>query len=208
MSARSEHLSDGEGVILASASPSRKRLLSAAGIAHETVPAFIDEATVKQSLEAEGAGPMEMVEALAELKAQRISPRHPGRLVIGADQMLVCGDARLDKPRDLDHAARHLEFLSGRVHELPTAAVVVLDGRRIWHHRDRPRLTMRPLSEGFIARYLRAVGEQALSSVGAYQLEGPGAQLFARVEGDFFTILGLPLLPLMDFLRARGALPR
>jgi len=197
-----------EEVILASASSSRRRLLTAAGIPHIAVPAQVDEEAIKTSLRAEGAAPLEVVETLAELKAQRISARHPGKLIIGADQMLVCDDARLDKPKDLDHAARHLAFLSGRTHELPTVAAVVLDGRRLWHHRAKPRLTMRPISEAFIADYLGHVGDAALSSVGAYQLEGLGVQLFAKIEGDFFTILGLPLLPLLDFLRARGALPQ
>jgi septum formation protein len=206
MIADDQRLQGATEVILASASPSRTRLLAAAGVAHVAVPALIAEDTVKQSLRAEGASPLEVAETLAELKALRVSAQHPGRLVIGADQMLVCGDDLLDKPEDLDRAARHLALLSGRAHELPTAAVVVLDGRRIWHHRDTPRLTMRPLSDTFIADYLGAVGDAALSSVGAYQLEGRGAQLFEKIEGDFFTILGLPLLPLLGFLRARGAL--
>ena len=199
---------DIEKVILASASPSRRRLLTSAGVSHIAEPADIDEDMVKESLQAEGVEPLEVVEALAELKAQRISARHPGMLVIGADQMLICDETRFDKPTDLVQAAQHLAVLSGRTHELPTVAAVVLDGRRIWHHRSAPRLTMRSLSRSFIADYLDRVGENALSSVGAYQLEGLGAQLFAGIDGDFFTILGLPLLPLMDFLRARGALPQ
>lgn len=208
MTAGRRHLPGGEEVVLASASPSRGRLLTAAGIAHVAVPAWIDEDTTKESLREQGAKPLEIAEVLAELKAKRISMAQPGRLVIGADQMLVCDDIQLDKPEDLDHAARHLTFLSGRTHELPTTVVVVLDGQRIWHHRDTPRLTMRSLSEKFIADYLKLAGEEVLSSVGAYQIEGLGAQLFAKIEGDFFTILGLPLLPLLEFLRAREAVPR
>ena len=202
------YLPGSEEVVLASASPSRKRLLAAAGVAHIAMPASIDEETTKQSLRAQGAAPLEIAETLAELKARRIAMRHPGKLVIGADQMLVCDEVQLDKPKDLDQAARHLALLSGRTHVLPTAVVLVLDDQRVWHHRDTPRLTMRPLSESFIADYLSTAGEAVLSSVGAYQIEGLGAQLFTKIEGDFFTILGLPLLPLLDFLRARDALPR
>jgi septum formation protein len=208
MTAGRRHLPGGEEIILASASPSRRRLLTAAGVAHVAMPASIDEETARESLRGQGAEPLEIAETLAELKARRLSMRHSGRLVIGADQMLVCDDIQLDKPDDLDHAARHLTFLSGRTHALPTVAVVVLDGQRIWHHRDTPRLTMRSLSAGFIADYLTSAGKEVLSSVGAYQIEGLGAQLFTKIEGDFFTILGLPLLPLLDFLRARDALPR
>ena len=122
--------------------------------------------------------------------------------------MLVAGELWFDKPPDLDHAAAQLRALSGLTHILPTAVVILRAGRRIWHHRANPELTMRRLSDAFIADYLEKVGETALSSVGAYQLEGPGAQLFERIEGDFFTILGLPLLPLLDFLREQGVLSR
>ena len=192
-------------VILASASPSRRMLLVNAGVPVSFEAAQIDEGEIKQALRSEGATAAQVAETLAELKAQRIARRHPGALVIGADQMLDCNGVWFDRPADLDHAAAHLESLSGRTHELVSCACVVRDGARLWHHIDRARLTMRPLSSEFIASYLAAVGEAALSSVGAYQLEGLGAQLFSRVEGDYFTILGLPLLPLLDFLRNHQA---
>ena len=168
-------------------------------------PAPIDEDSVKASLRAEGVEPAGVAEALAELKAQRVSAHWPGALVVGADQILECNGQWFDKPVDRDHAAAHLRALSGRGHRLISAACVVRDGARIWHYRDEARLTMRPLSGEFISSYLDALGNQALTSVGAYQLEGLGAQLFERVEGDYFTILGLPLLPLLAFLREHKA---
>jgi septum formation protein len=188
-------------VVLASASLSRRRMLAAAGIPHLSEAAQVDEAEIKLALQREGAKPDEIAETLAELKAQRLSPRYPGSLVLGADQVLDCNGTLFDKPIDIEQATGHLTALSGREHTLIASVCVVRDGNRLWHHRDRAVLQMRPLSPDFIAAYLEAVGQDALTSVGAYQLEGLGAQLFSRVEGDFFTILGLPLLPLMDFLR-------
>ena len=135
------------------------------------------------------------------------SRRYPGILVIGADQMLDCNGVWFDKPGDLDHAAAHLAALRGKEHSLLSAVCVVRDGVRLWHYNDIARLTMRSLTDAFIADYLADVGEDALSSVGAYQLEGRGIQLFARIDGDFFSILGLPLLPLLDFLRNNGVIP-
>jgi septum formation protein len=193
-------------LILASASPSRAAVMRQAGLMALNEPAQIDEAEVKMGLKAEGAGPRVIAETLAELKAQKISRRRAGAFVIGADQMLECENAWFDKPADLAQAAAHLSALSGKTHRLISAVCAVRDGDRLWHHVAEARLTMRPLSEAFIADYLAAVGPAALSSVGAYQLEGLGAQLFTRVEGDYFTILGLPLLPLMDFLRNHGVI--
>ncbi len=193
-------------LILASASRSRAAVLRQAGLAALSEPAQVDEAEVKAGLKAEGAGAREIAEALAELKAQKVSRRRPGAIAIGADQMLECEKVWFDKPIDLEQAAAHLRALSGQTHRLISAVCVVRDGVRLWHHIAEARLTMRPLSEDFIADYLTAVGPAALSSVGAYQLEGLGAQLFTRVEGDYFTILGLPLLPLMDFLRNHGVI--
>ncbi len=164
----------------------------------------VDEDRVKQSLKARGADTAQIAVKLAELKAQETAQRHPGAFVIGADQMLDCDGAWFDKPPDLARARGHLRSLRGRTHELVTAAVVVRDGAGVWQHVDRARLTMRDFSDAFIDDYLDRVGTAACRSVGAYQLEGLGAQLFSRIDGDFFTILGLPLLPLLDTLRDHG----
>lgn len=195
-------------VVLASGSAARRRMLEAAGLEVTVDPPAVDEEEVKLSCKAAGLKPEEVAEALAELKAGRIAKHYPGAHVIGADQMLECGGEWFDKPVDREGARAQLMALSGRTHRLISCAVVMHNGTRIWHHVDHATLTMRTLSPEFLDRYLDAVGPAATSSVGGYQLEGPGAQLFARVTGDFFTILGLPLLPLLDFLRVRGVLPR
>jgi len=193
-------------VVLASASAARAALLRGAGVAIAVEAAAIDEAEVKASLRAAGAGAAEVAESLAELKARRIARRHPGALVIGADQVLDCDGTLFDKPADAADARRQLLLLRGRRHELVSAVVVVRDGGRLWHHVGRATLTMRRFSEAFLDDYLDAIGDAVLASVGAYQIEGAGAQLFACVDGDYFTILGLPLLPLLDFLREQGVL--
>jgi septum formation protein len=194
-------------VILASASKSRAQVLRAAGVAIEIVPSHADEESIKASLKAEGATAAQCAETLAELKAVQISQRYPEALVIGADQMLDCEGQWFDKPVDMAGARNHLLTLRGKTHVLPTAVCVALNGSRIWHHVALPRLTVRPFSEAFIDIHLAQTGTAILSSVGAYQLEGPGAQLFSRIEGDFFTILGLPLLELLAFLREHDVVP-
>jgi septum formation protein len=191
-------------LILASASASRSAMLRNAGLAIAQEPAGVDEDMVKHSLRAEGADAAHVAVTLADLKAQQVSRNHPDAFVIGADQMLECNGIWFDKPPDIDHARGHLEALRGKTHELITAAVVVRAGARLWQHVDRAALTMRGFSDAYIDAYLEETGAEVCSTVGAYRLEGVGAQLFSRVEGDFFTILGLPLLPLLDFLRGHG----
>jgi septum formation protein len=193
-------------LVLASASAARADLLRRAGVDIVVDPGRVDEAAVKASLLAEGAPPRDVADKLAELKALRVGSRHDRALVLGADQVLVHRGEILDKPASLDQARTHLERLRGQHHELLSAAVIVLQGAPIWRHVGQARLTMRPFSDAFLDGYLARVGENALTSVGAYHLEGLGAQLFARVDGDYFTVLGLPLLEILGFLRARGLL--
>jgi septum formation protein len=195
-------------LVLASASKSRAQLLSGAGLAFEVLPAHADEDAVKDALKAEGATAVQCAETLAEIKAVQVSQRLPDCLVIGADQMLECDGVWFDKPADLDGARAHLKALRGKTHVLPTAVAVVLGGSVIWHHSASPRLTMRAFSDAFIEHYIANTGPQILSSVGAYQLEGWGVQLFDRIDGDFSTILGLPLLPLLAFLREHQVVMR
>ena len=192
-------------IILASGSASRKALLAGAGVLAETVKPLIDEESAKAAMRAEGVSIRDQAMALAELKALKVSSQRPG-LVIGGDQMLALGERAFDKPADLADARRHLEALSGQSHRLETAIVIAQDGAIVWKHLARPKLTMRALSEDFISSYLERTGEDVLSTVGGYKLEGLGSQLFTAIEGDYFSILGLPLLPLLDYLRTRGVL--
>jgi septum formation protein len=193
-------------IVLASASEIRLRLLRAAGLEVSAVAAGVDEAEIKESFRREGYDAGACASALAEAKAKRVSLRQPEKLVVGADQMLVCPAGWLDKPADRAAARAQLSELRGKRHELVTAVCVVKTGAVLWHKVERAFLYMRAFSDDFLDRYLDAAGETALASLGGYQLEGMGAQLFARIEGDYFTILGLPLLPLLDFLRVQGAL--
>ncbi|WP_341704218.1 Maf family protein [Ferrovibrio sp.] len=189
-------------LILASASSARAAMLRQAGLDFAVQPARIDEAEIKRALQAEGAGPREAAEALAELKARRGTPATgDDSFVIAADQMLACEGRWFDKPADMAEARTQLQALRGRTHDLVSAVVVARSGTIIWRHIDGARLTMRAFSDGFLDAYLAQAGDAVLQSVGCYQLEGLGVQLFSRIQGDFFTILGLPLLPLLDFLR-------
>lgn len=205
--ARAHHGTGGR-IVLASASPARASLLRAAGLEVEQRPAAVDETAIKEALHADAVAPADAAVALAELKAGRVAANAPGDLVLGADQILTCEARWFDKPSDLAEARAQLAALAGRRHELWTAAVAFRDGTRIWHQVTETRLWMRPCSAAFLDRYLEAVGEAALTSVGAYQVEGLGAQLFARIEGDHFAILGLPLLGALEFLRVQGVLMR
>lgn len=193
-------------LVLASASATRVRLLQAAGVAFTADPAALDEGVAKAALKERDATASEAAEALALLKAREVATRHPDALVLGADQMLECDGRWYDKPACGDDARRQLIALRGRRHTLASAVVAVRGGERLWECRDEAHLTMRPFSDAFLDDYLESAGAATFASVGAYQLEGLGAQLFARVEGDHFTILGLPLLPLLGFLRGRGML--
>jgi len=188
-------------LILASASKSRKDLLEKAGLSFESITANVDEDELKVSLQSAGATAAETALALAELKALRISRDYPAHYIIGADQMLDCNGVWFDKPADRDHARAHLAALRGKTHFLQTAVCVALAGTVIWHHIDEAALYMRPFSDDFLEEYLQQTGDGILSCVGAYQLEGLGVQLFQKIDGDFFSILGLPLLPLLDFIR-------
>lgn len=193
-------------VILASASSARKVLLERAGVALTVSVAAIDEAAAKQVCRAAGDDAAATALHLAEQKALQISGGHPDSLVIGADQVLDDNGRWLGKPGDRAEARTQIGLLRGREHVLVTAACLACNGMVAWRHVDRARLTMRALDDGSIERYLDAAGPEVLAAVGAYQLEGLGAQLFSRVEGDYFAILGLPLLPLLEALRGHGAI--
>ncbi len=188
-------------LILASGSRARADMLRAAGLRFDVVKPAVDEEEVKHSLRAAKAPGSAIAETLAELKAQRVSSRHGGSYVIGADQVLECDGQHFDKPASRADALDQLQRLRGKSHELISAAVVVKDGLRLWHHTGRAVLTLRPCSDEFLARYLDAMGDNILTTVGGYEIEGLGAQLFSAISGDHFTILGLPLLPLLGFLR-------
>jgi septum formation protein len=191
-------------LILASASSSRRQMLSNAGLDFSIEPSGVDEDEVKLSLTAERASAQDVATTLAEMKARRVSTRRPGALVIGADSTLACEGRLYDKPPTLAAARAQLEALSGRTHELVSSVVVAKNGARLWHTTETGRLTMRPLGPAFLDAYLARAGEAVCGSVGAYQLEGLGAHLFSRIDGDYFTVLGLPLLPLLVFLAEHG----
>lgn len=193
-------------LILASASPARQALLIGAGLAFEVRPAAVDEVEVKRSARAEGVSADDAALLLAELKAHRIARLAPDALVIGCDQLLVCGDRWFDKPADMAEARAQLQALRGRTHTLVTAVLCQSGDRRLWQHIARPRLTMRAFSDAFLADYLALEGTNVVATVGAYRLEGPGMHLFEAVAGDHAAILGLPLLPLLGFLRQHGVI--
>ncbi len=195
-----------EKLILASASPFRKTMLENAGIDVQAVPARIDERAIEAPLQDSGVTPEDVALILAEAKALDVSERMPEALVLGCDQTLSLGDRVFHKPADMEGARRHLLALSGNTHELNSAVVLARRGDVLWRHVGVARMTMRKLDPAFIGRHLARVGTDILASVGAYQIEGQGINLFERIEGDHFTIVGLPLLPLMEELRKLGAI--
>lgn len=193
-------------IILASTSPFRKMLLQNAGVRFTTESADVDERAVEEAAGGSGISPADMATILAEAKANEVAARHPDALVIGADQTLSLGDEILHKPVDMEAARRRLLALSGRHHELNSAVVIARGDDVLWRHVSVARMTMRELSPEFVGRHLADAGDQVLQSVGAYQLEGIGVQLFEKIDGDYFTILGLPLLPLLAELRKLDAI--
>ena len=195
-------------LILASGSASRRQMLSAAGVDFDVVPSTVDERAVRDAMAGEDGDidPADLAEVLARAKAEDVSRSEPEAVVIGGDQVLALGTEIYEKPRDLAGARQHLMAFRGRTHELHAAVAIAMAGETQWVHADVARLTMRAFSPAFIDRYIAEAGPGICASVGAYQLEGLGIQLFERIEGDYFTILGMPLLPLLAELRNRKVL--
>ncbi|MEZ2130009.1 MULTISPECIES: Maf-like protein [unclassified Sinorhizobium] len=191
-------------LVLASSSPFRRMLMENAGLAFEAVAARIDERAIEAPLEKEGAAPDAVALILAKAKAREVSERCPGALVIGSDQTMSLNQLVFHKPKDMSDAENHLRILSGKTHRLNSAIALAKDGVVLWEHLSHAELTMRELSDDFIHLYLHRVGDKVLGSVGAYQLEGEGIQLFSAIDGDYFTIVGLPMLPLLAKLRDLG----
>jgi septum formation protein len=193
-------------ILLASQSASRRAMLTAAGVPFEATAAGVDEDAAKAALA--GSKPRDLADALAELKAVKVSLRYPGRLVLGSDSVIALADGSLlDKPESRDQAADHLTRMSGARHDLWSAAVIAENGRPVWRHVEAARMHVRPLSPGFIRSYLDMEWPAIAGCVGCYRIEGPGAQLFSRIDGSQFTVLGLPLLNVLDYLRTREVIP-
>lgn len=192
-------------LVLASQSASRRAMLEAAGVPFAAQAARVDEAAAKAALA--GHKPRDLADALAELKALKLSRRDPQALVLGSDSLAVLEDGTiLDKPESREQAAAHLALMSGKRHDLVSAAVIAEGGGAVWRHVDSARMFVRPLSDAFISAYLDAEWPAIAGCVGCYRVEGPGVQLFSRIEGSQFTVLGMPLLPVLDYLRVRGVL--
>lgn len=194
-------------LILASSSETRAALFRAAGVPVEIVPARIDEAAIRSSLEEEGAKPRDVADALAEFKARKIAERRPDALVIGCDQVLECDGEIFSKPETPDAARAQLAHLRGRRHRLISAAVIYEAAAPVWRHAGEVRLTMRDFSDDWLHGYVARNWDSVRHSVGAYKLEEEGVRLFARIEGDYFSVLGLPLLEILNYLAARKVIP-
>lgn len=192
-------------IILASGSAIRKQILDGAGLNYEVIVKPVDEAAIKDSMLAENSRLQDVADALAEAKALRVSRQTDG-FVIGADQIMVMDNQLFDKPKDLGEARERLLSMRGKRHELIGAVVVCENGRPVWRHLSKTKLWVREFSNEFLDWYIEQEGEALMKSVGAYRFEGPGAQLFEKVEGGFFAILGLDLLPVLDYLRVRGVI--
>lgn len=194
-------------LVLASTSKTRARLLQSAGLAFLCEAPGLDETAMRQAVSGEDRlNPHDVAEVLARAKAEAVSDVAQGAFVIGGDQVLASADHIITKPDSMDAARAQLLDLNGKTHQLHTAVAVATNGGTVWAYTDMTTLTMRKLSPQFIGRYLAAAGDAVLASVGAYQIESIGIQLFEKIEGDFFSILGLPLLPLLDALRREGAI--
>ena len=192
-------------IILASGSAIRRKLMTDAGLDFEVIMKPVDEAAIKDSMLSESVRLRDIADALAEVKSLRVSRIEDG-LVIGADQIMVMDNQLFDKPKTIDEARERLKLMRGKTHYLMGAVVISENGKPVWRHMAKTKLTMRAFSDTFLEDYLEKEGELVTKSVGAYRFEGLGAQLFSHVEGDFFSILGLSLLPVMDYLRTRGAI--
>lgn len=193
-------------IILASGSAIRKDILNNAGVDFRVVTRPVDEGAIKAAMLAEGAAIADIADALAEAKAVRVSAQMPG-LVIGADQIMEMDGQLFDKPADINAARERLKLMRGKTHHLIGGVVICENGAPVWRYRSKTTLSMRDFSDKFLEDYLVLEGPEVCFSVGAYKFEGRGAQLFSHVEGDFFSILGLSLLPVLDYLRTRGAVP-
>ncbi|HBH90953.1 Maf family nucleotide pyrophosphatase [Ponticaulis sp.] len=194
-------------IILASGSKIRATILKNAGVKFRVQTSRVDEDAFKDSMRAEGMSPMDQADYLAQMKSEKVSSQ-TGGLVLGADQMLSLEGRGFDKPKSREEAFERLKEFSGKTHHLECAAVISENGEAVWRYIARPKLTMRRLSDEFINSYLDQIGDAAFESVGAYQLEGLGVQLFSSIEGDYFSILGLPLLQILDYLRERSVIAR
>ena len=193
-----------KNLILASKSAARRALLDQAGIAYDCEPAAIDEAAIRDAAQSEGASPDDIAVLLAEMKGERIAAKHSDAMIISSDQLLVCDGVLYGKPKTFEQAHQQIAALSGKRHQLITAVMLFDNGRRIWHHMARPEITFHQLDDNAISDYLRHFGEDAFHSPGSYFLEGPGIHLFADIFGDYYAILGLPMMALLPQLKLHG----